>query len=341
MESFVIRPIAHKLAFAFASMAFFGLVQNARAKDTGTDYIPRAVGQLDAKLRPLAVPVDYLITPDGFFAPTCVQRVENGEAVLGDGSIQAAGGGIRKPAACTQPHYRFDGARVESSGSSFPAPVHAGPDGITSRWVEAAYVNYSDRASTPLGRLTASWKVPAKPTNQSGQSLFFLTEVEQQGVQVTTLKPVLSYNVFGREDWTISTWAEMNGTSYFSEPISVDEGDLIVGITSCEKANACDIWTVTAIDMSKNDAQISTSQRVAAGGYTSLILGGSLEEAGASRCDQLPASSPFAFGNIFVYSSSFSPVDALLRPVYGATSLPCKFGVSTNSNSPGSVFLSY
>ena len=52
-----------------------------------------SVGMLNAQMaagwnRPASVPSGYVITPFGYFHPSCVRQVNEGETLLGDGRIR-------------------------------------------------------------------------------------------------------------------------------------------------------------------------------------------------------------------------------------------------------------
>ncbi len=52
-----------------------------------------SVGMLNAQIaattnRPASVPSDYVITPFGYFHPSCVREIKEGETVLADGRIR-------------------------------------------------------------------------------------------------------------------------------------------------------------------------------------------------------------------------------------------------------------
>jgi hypothetical protein len=64
---------------------------------------------------PPGVPDNYVITPNGYFDPACVKRVEDGGAILGNNSIRHADGSIERMTACPSPHFKKDGTRLEGT----------------------------------------------------------------------------------------------------------------------------------------------------------------------------------------------------------------------------------
>ncbi|GLQ92522.1 hypothetical protein GCM10007901_14730 [Dyella acidisoli] len=292
-------------------------------------FTPKGVSEFEASQRPQGVPTDYVVTPNGFFSPSCVQRVEEGETLHADGSIEAANGVVRKPALCTQAHYRFDGSRVEPNGSFSLPPIQARQPTING-WVEDA--NYS--SSVNIGKIVATWKVPSTPTNQSGQTDYFFPGLEQLPTVESILQPVLGYGAFSGTVWTLSSWnCCVSGTTYYSGPINVKAGDTILGTTQCKAANSCSTWTITSKDVTTNTSTTLTTKPY---GNLLWVFGGVMEVYGVSSCNQLPASSPLTYSSIAVYNTAFTKISntpwGADYPV-GSTSPQCSYNVSTTSSS--------
>jgi hypothetical protein len=330
------RRLSWKGACALVVMAVFGACGAASAADNAaTTFTPKPLSEFNANLRPQGVPTDYVVTPNGFFPPSCVQRVDESETLHADGSIEAANGALRKPATCTQAHFRFDGTRVEPNGSTFMPAIQAVRKPTINGWVEDA--NYS--SSVNIGKLVATWKVPSTPTNQSGQTDYFFPGLEQLPTVESILQPVLGYDAFSGTVWTLSSWnCCVSGTTYYSGPINVSVGDTILGTTQCQAANSCSTWKITSKDVTKNT---STTLTTSPYGNLRWVFGGVLEVYGVSSCNQLPASSPLTYSSIAVYNTSFTQIS---NPPWGSdypvgsTSPQCSYNVSHTSTS---VTLSY
>ncbi|WP_284320243.1 hypothetical protein [Dyella acidisoli] len=326
MKPFTQR-ITWKSACALLVMAVCGV---AFAADNAVQtFTPKGVSEFEASQRPQGVPTDYVVTPNGFFSPSCVQRVEEGETLHADGSIEAANGVVRKPALCTQAHYRFDGSRVEPNGSFSLPPIQARQPTING-WVEDA--NYS--SSVNIGKIVATWKVPSTPTNQSGQTDYFFPGLEQLPTVESILQPVLGYGAFSGTVWTLSSWnCCVSGTTYYSGPINVKAGDTILGTTQCKAANSCSTWTITSKDVTTNTSTTLTTKPY---GNLLWVFGGVMEVYGVSSCNQLPASSPLTYSSIAVYNTAFTKISntpwGADYPV-GSTSPQCSYNVSTTSSS--------
>lgn len=71
--------------------------------------------------RPANVPDGYVITPFGYFHPSCVQSLARGERLMADGRLQHANGNVEEKAAvCNYPHFTRSG--ISSSAPEAKAP---------------------------------------------------------------------------------------------------------------------------------------------------------------------------------------------------------------------------
>lgn len=323
-------------ACALIVLMVFGIAGTVSAADTATVPSPRAIADFDASQRPQDVPADYVVTPNGFFAPSCVQAVHDGEKLHADGRIEAVDGSIRKPATCTQPHFRFDGTRVNPNGSFAMPAIHARANPTINGWVEDA--NYE--SSVNIGKIVATWTVPKTPTSQTGQTDYFFPGLEQNDSNPESiLQPVLGYGAFSGTVWTLSSWnCCVSGTTYYSGPINVNVGDKILGTTACAAKNSCGTWAITSQDVTTNK---STTLKTDPYGNLLWVFGGVMEVYGVSSCNELPASSPLTYSGIAVYNTSFTQIS---NPPWGkdypiGSGTPqCSYNVSTSASS---VSLSY
>ncbi len=88
------------------------------------------VGQASAGTnRPAAVPADFVITPFGYYHPTCVNHLAQGDVLHTDQkAIQRASGALEPIPVCPYPHFKADGIRVdgdEPAGQDPPTISHA------------------------------------------------------------------------------------------------------------------------------------------------------------------------------------------------------------------------
>lgn len=235
---------------------------------------------------------DYVRTPHGYFHSSCVQQVDQSEELQEDGSIKRADGKVRAISKCAYPNFLHSGVRVEASDNSARLPQ--------------TYNGYLQLVSTVLNsgtnKLTAYMAVPPNPTSQSGQTLYFFPGLQDAQNVVTILQPVLGWNGYGANNWTIASWnCCKSGTTYVGNNVVVKPGDLIYGTmtnTSGQK------WTITATDETNTSlasATLSTS------GYNQSfdwVFAGALETYGVSSCSQFPSSGPIKFTNIQAYVNS-------------------------------------
>jgi hypothetical protein len=85
------------------------------------------------KRRPSIVPHEYVTTPFGYFHPTCVKQLSEGDILRKDGGvIQHADGSFRRLQACMYQHYNFRGEAAPNTEVGSPSVNHG--------WVEAESV---------------------------------------------------------------------------------------------------------------------------------------------------------------------------------------------------------
>jgi hypothetical protein len=130
--------------------------------------------------RPSNVPEEYVITPAGDFHPSCVQNLAKGERLLGDGRVQHADGSVEPNAAvCSYPHYTSTGVAIASNPAKASAASNlAGalaPE--ISGWIENAAIA-TGSATKSYGGMVAQWTVPASPSADNGQVLFYFPGLE-------------------------------------------------------------------------------------------------------------------------------------------------------------------
>jgi len=287
-------------------------------------------GQLNPGMRPQGVPVDYVVTPNGYFAASCVQTLRNGESVEQDGNIRKADGSLRKIARCTQPHYTKHGLRIEPDGS-VSSGGQAVPPPTINGWIESA--DYS--SSTAIGEIDATWVVPSAPSSWTGQVDYFFPGAEQStSSPQSILQPVLGFNGYGDNAWTIASWnCCVSGTTYHSSPVNVSAGDTIVGQTysNCGAWPGCQSWNIVTWDQTSNQSTTLTTNP-----YDNLywVFAGVLEAYGIDDCSKLPSSGETTFYNVAVYDTNYNPVSSTPwanNYWSGSTSPSCGYRVYNNA----------
>ncbi len=263
--------------------------------------------------KPAAVPADYVVTPFGYFHPSCVQALGTSEQLREDGSVLRADGTVHHVKACTHAAFLRDGTRIE-------------PNDEANRMVRqpSTYNGYLQLVSATIGsgagKMTATMTVPGNPSSVSGQTVYFFPGLEDAQNVVSILQPVLGWNASGDNSWTIASWnCCINGQAWYGNFVTVKAGDRIFGAMVKVSSTA---WTVYAKDLSQPSLPAATLKKTAIAGQTfDWIFAGALETYGVSSCSQFPSTGPIQFANIKTYAGG-----SLL------SNLP--WGVSSGSGSP-------
>ncbi|HTA64962.1 MAG TPA: hypothetical protein VK753_05615 [Xanthomonadaceae bacterium] len=268
------------LAAAAAPMTVFAqAVQDLGITRVTPDEIARVSGMT----------ADYVRTPHGYFHASCVQRIDQSEELQADGSIRRADGKIRQVAACAYPHFLRSGVRVEATTKATHLPeVYNGYLQLVSTII-----------ATGVNQLNATMTVPHDPASKSGQTLYFFPGLVDAVNEDTILQPVLGWDGYGVNNWTIASWnCCKSGTIYVGNKVVVKPLDRIYGTMVRTVAQS---WTITATDETQTSlpsAVLNTS------GFFQLfdwVIAGALETYGVSSCSQFPKTGPIEFTGIQAY----------------------------------------
>ena len=247
--------------------------------------------------RPAAVPENYLITPFGYFHPSCVVQLAKGDELLTNkGVIQHSNGTSSKMPMCAFAHYRADGERVmgDEQGIKNPDISHA--------WIE--YASVVDVQGKSYGYLYAEWPVPPTPTANDGQTLYYFPGVEDIDDVVTIIQPVLGWNSDYASAWGIASWnCCESGTTYEATPQQVSSGDTIYGVIGCATAQPCTSWYISTFDY-QNGKQSYFSNTPSYGQTFNWAFAGVLEVYNIKQCSDYPTNGSTAFGSITLTSQS-------------------------------------
>jgi len=198
--------------------------------------------------RPAAVPADFVVTPFGYFHPSCVSHLAKGDVLRDDeGAIQRANGAYETIQECAYPHYEADGTKVvgdlKPTGDGKSEPPYIGHS-----WIEYASIH----ESANYGQVYAEWDVPPGPTNDDGQILYFFNGLEQYTSDVTIVQPVLGWNSDYGSAWGIAAWnCCKKGTVQEATPATVNQGDHLEGyvfMTCSAGTSKCGSWDIVIID---------------------------------------------------------------------------------------------
>jgi hypothetical protein len=249
--------------------------------------------------RPVTVPEDYVITPFGYFHPTCVKQLDDGDVLLQDDkAIQHVDGSFDSMSVCAYPHF-------DVRGEVFAADAAAvEPPSISYGWIESA----SGTTTSSYGELTANWKVPPAPTANNGQTVYFFPGMEDYKDVVTILQPVLGWNSDFSAAWGIASWnCCVTGTVYESSSVSVKAGDMIHGTikNTCNAGRlSCSSWNITTQDVTTGKS--TTLSKSSSQGQTfNWAFAGALEVYSIDQCSDYPPNGSLVFSNLALYNDSF------------------------------------
>jgi hypothetical protein len=247
---------------------------------------------------PASVPSGYVFTHHGWFHPSCVVRVGEGESVGSDLMLRAPDGHARaaiRP--CAYPRYDRAGRALSTGGgANAAAPVHAVPQAAAALY-DGYIVYYENSGALAVGpTLTTDWTVPLAPTNVGNQDIAFFNDILTSAGGGDILQPVLDFNGESAGRWAIeSEHCCINGNDMQTTPIVVAPGDTIRGIVTGATCTAtgCQSWTVTTTDVTSGKS--TTLNTTAPGGLPNGVSPGSLETYGITSCDMFPASGRTTF----------------------------------------------
>lgn len=250
--------------------------------------------------RPAGVPDDYVITPFGYFHPSCVLRLAQGESVLADGRVlQHADGALEDIPACKYPHYAASGAITAAGATKAESPTING-------WVESSSVITN---STSYGEIIATWTVPPAPTSKNGEVVYFFPGLEDSNDVVSIIQPVLGWNMDDTNTpWTIASWnCCPSGITVESTPVNVNPGDTILGTTvsTCGAGTeSCPTWNITTADVTTGGS--TTLGNTPSEGQTfNWAFGGVLEAYNIVQCSDYPPNASQTFYDIALYDYNF------------------------------------
>ena len=218
--------------FVLMTVASLMMVSAARAQ---TSVGPR---------RPAAVPADYVVTPFGYFHPSCVNHLAKGDEILQDAKVIQHEDGTSQPIpVCAYPHFRADGEKVIGDERAVKRPD------ISYAWVEWASVT----TTSSYAYLYSFWNVPPAPAFTDGQTVYLFNGLEDIDDVVTIVQPVLGWNADFSNSYGIASWnCCVSGTVVEATPVPVNSGDLIYGymFATCPAGTlSCSTWDVVTLDL--------------------------------------------------------------------------------------------
>jgi hypothetical protein len=249
--------------------------------------------------RPGAVPADYVITPFGYFHPSCVGHLAKGDVVRQDEKvIQHANGTSDDMHVCAYPHYKGDGAKVTGDEKAVDQPT------ISHAWVEYA----GTTTTSSYGYMYAYWNVPPAPSTNDGQTVYLFNGLEDYSDVVTIIQPVLGWNSDYASAWGIASWnCCVTGTAYEATPKPVNSGDLILGVlfdTCAAGTKSCASWDIFTLDVTTG-AESELLNTSSFGQTFNWAFGGVLEVYNIAQCGDYPANGSINFYDQGLYNDKF------------------------------------
>jgi hypothetical protein len=261
--------------------------------------------------RPAAVPADFVITPFGYFHPSCVNHLAKGDVLqIDQKAIQHTNGISTKIPECAYPHYTSDGEAITGDG---PAE---NPFEIGHSHVETV----TTTTTSAYGEMLERFLVPPPPVDDDSQTLYFYFGLQDTSDNVTVLQPVLGWNADFGSSWGIASWnCCVSGATNESSPLQVNSGDEILGEieNTCgppPHANeSCPTWNVYTVD--------DTIEFLSGGSYgTSLLatssygqtfnwaFGAVMEVYNIVQCGDYPSSARLSFYETYLYNYKFDVI---------------------------------
>jgi hypothetical protein len=250
--------------------------------------------------RPAIVPVDYVITPFGYFHASCVRQLAEGDILRHDlKTIQHVNGTSESMHVCAFAHFRITGEKVAANVAGVEPPT------ISHAWVEYTSVRTS---TSSYGELSANWDVPPAPSAYDGQVVYLFPGLEDYKDVVTILQPVLGWNSDFSKAWGIASWnCCASGTVYESTPKRVNSGDNIFGTmkSDCPAGTlTCAKWNITTTDVTSGQST-TLSNTLSLGQTFNWAFAGALEVYYVHQCSDYPPNGSIAFYNLALYDNKF------------------------------------
>lgn len=258
--------------------------------------------------RPATVPAEYVITPFGYFHPSCVMHLANGDEVRKDEhAIKHADGSLDDIHACAYPHFNARGEKAAEKEVSDASAVKQPT--IPHAWVEFASVT----TSSSFGGLVSVWTVPPPPAANDGQTIYLFPGMEDYLDAVTIIQPVLGWNSDFPSAWGIASWnCCVSGTVVEATPAKVNSGDTIFGEVwdTCAKGTlSCPTWDIITWDVTGFPRVVKYSElhNTSSHGQTfNWAFAGALEVYNIVQCADYPSDGSISFHNLELFDDSFA-----------------------------------
>jgi hypothetical protein len=266
--------------------------------------------------RPATVPEGYLVTPMGYFHPSCVKEVASGDILRPDEmAIRHPNGSFSAMHVCAYSHFTADGKEV---------PLNPSDDTATAKG-----------ETVPLGPLKDAKVFPG---------------LQDFGNVKTILQPVLGWNSDFKNAWGIASWnCCVKGTVFKSPGEHTATGHVIYGVIfdQCSAGTlSCGKWTINTKDLTSG-AFSKLFNESNFGQTFDWGFGAVLEVYNVARCSDYPSGGKLTSYNVSFYNNKFQKIAAptwyLWKVWLGppARSPVCGYGGYLNTSSGSAMTLTY
>ena len=267
---------------------------------------------LAAESRPANVPSDFIVTPSGYFHPSCILTLGRRDVLLANGRLQRASGAVEDPVNCAFAHYTRDGQAVAPGGGGISAKNdHHHGSGNQSTNGGGEYADLiSSSESLPYGGLHAFFVVPDHAKSDDGQTLFYWQGLEDAGAGLSVLQPVLGYY---SGQWTIAAWnCCLSGVTEHAPLVNVATGDLIYGAVTNNCASGsitCATWNVLIVDLTTGQSSLLADTTVD-GQTMSWAIGALLEPylSANPTCAEYPRDRQLTLYDVTLFDMNLNPI---------------------------------
>jgi hypothetical protein len=240
---------------------------------------------------PIAIPADYVSTPNGYFHKSCVYAVPMG-AHIDDGDNVTVNGTVTHNPPCAHPVF----SSTLPNAEPIPTPSGEQPDppSISHAWVESSQQNLSGNGyNALLENMTVPSAVPAFWYDQQTVYLF----PGLQGAGTALLQPVLSFGInagntsqgiYGTDSYYMyASWIYISSNnSYYSPPEIANFNDtLTMSMLVVSRSEGNNTWVVQAAD---NQQNVVTYLYYATGLALTTAFPAALEVYNISSCNDYP-----------------------------------------------------
>ncbi|KAJ6590793.1 hypothetical protein B0H10DRAFT_2233539 [Mycena sp. CBHHK59/15] len=165
----------------------------------------------------LAAPTaEKILTPGGYRVNANIHEIPAG------GSLAHVGSEIHVLAA--------NGTVVHVATAGSPTKVKSAVSPEQTGWV--TYASWLNTGSSAISSFTTTWKVPAVPATNHGQTVFLFNSIEPSAGNAI-LQPVLQYGpsaAGGGAFWAVATWYLDSANTFFTTPVRTSAGATLNGI---------------------------------------------------------------------------------------------------------------